>query len=228
MHMAVLFLKDPNMVFIHIPKNAGTYFSNQIKMWSREVGAPRFIEHDLGVGPHVSIAELVSARAFERLGYEKIPDVVAIVRNPWSRVYSRYRFRRNAARQRILRRLGFKPVKPGISLMQDLGIVTAALRLGFSDWVLSDKSPVYGNGKYFQNRDQISWVEGVHKLSEVHFVRFEQFSSDVARLPLPLNQMPCAFRGNGSSDYREHYNDEAAEFIRKSFKRDIELFDYKF
>ncbi|MEP5764915.1 MAG: hypothetical protein ABJ308_09980 [Halieaceae bacterium] len=203
MIMACLFLKSPDIVFVQIPKNGGSYFTSVIKDFVADLPGAEILGEELRLPPHTSIREMVDGSVFDILGYESAPDIVGIVRNPWARLYSRFNFRRRAAQKRIAARLSLQRVKSGISMLDDLKIVMGSRRLGFNRWVLCDDTPRYADDSYFNIRDRISWLEGLVDIDNLTFIRFEHFTEDSKLLPEPLNHIDWCFRQISSSGYQE-------------------------
>ncbi len=134
----------------------------------------------------------------------------SFVRNPWDKVVSHYHYR-------------VKTNQSGLS----------ESNLDFVDWVkvsYRDKEDLYyDNPKMFMN--QCSWLVSDSGDVAVDYIgRFESLSSDFNTVAseLGLKTTLPHLKKTKRMDYRNYYNDEAAEIVASVFARDIDYFGYSF
>ena len=230
--MGVIISKNPNFIFIHIPKNGGSYFyKNIIKNHRRSYKFffQKFCKYSFDT--HITLSELEETGQLEKFyGNQKSNvKVLAIVRNPWARFWSLYKFRLKNAKKRIDLRKENKPVKGSTSDFIDRKIVADMEATDFSTWLLTEaNSPTYPDGKNFQTRDQITYFESknsypVRWILYEDFPRFSEEINEITKTKLVWN-----FNNYSSNDYREYYSDEARKLVEKNFARDIDKFNYSF
>lgn len=133
-----------------------------------------------------------------------------IVRNPWDRVVSHYHYRVETNQTN----LGTNPI-------------------GFNDWVkLAYKNNVpeyYDKPKMFM--PQLNWVIDTKGKILVDFIgRFEQLHRDFNYVckKLQIKTTLPHLNKTERTHYREYYNYQSIEIVKAWFKKDIELFNYKF
>ena len=230
--MGVLISKNPNFIFIHIPKNGGSYFyKNIIKNHRRSYKffIQKFYKNSFDT--HITLSELEQIGQLDKFyGLQNSNiKVLAIVRNPWARFWSLYKFRKKNAKKRIELRKQNKPIKGGTSDFIDRKFVSEKEGPDFSTWLLTQShSPSSPDGKSFQNRDQISYCESKNSYP-VKWILYEDFPDFSKQINEITNtKLVWNFNNYSSNDYRKHYSDEARKLVEKNFARDIEKFNYSF
>ena len=182
-----------DFVFIHIPKTAGTSMT--------KIFGEAFQKHN------------TAKEVIDIIGKEKWNEVYkfSVVRNPWDKVHSWYKFR----------------VKLNQSKMRTRPI-------SFKDWVActygEPKDPYY----YYRAKNfmpQVDWLKddrGVIDLDRI--IRFENLQEGFNKVAEEVGisaQLPHINKTR-ETDYRDFYDRETKEIIAKWFREDIETFDYSF
>jgi len=185
--------KNGTFIFIHINKTAGTSIS-------KAIGLPR--------NNHINVQELISIIGEKEF---KKAYVFSVVRNPWDKVVSHYKFR----------------VKTNQTNMGDNHI-------SFKEWVKHtygvNKNPLYyDKPKAFAS--QSDWLKdsnGIIRVSNI--LRFESLSNDFENIAKSIGvkkKLPH-LNATKKDSYTDYYDKETIEIVRNWFKEDIEMFNYNF
>lgn len=185
--------KNGTFIFIHINKTGGTSVANAI-------GLP--------MKSHLQVKEVLSI-----IGNEKFKNafVFSIVRNPWDKVVSQYKYK----------------VKTNQMNMGDNHI-------SFKEWVKctygNDKNPYYYNTpKMFATHSE--WLKDNNgKIRVDKILRFKSLNEDykeVADILGIQNELPH-LNATKKEPYTKYYDSKTAEIVRNWFKEDIERFNFKF
>lgn len=219
-------------IFIRIPKNGCVTVQHIAELNGRLItaAAPANL-----ISPEYAAAvtaEMESRGMYPGLGHARWRDLnielrenhaaVAIVRNPWSRVLSRYNF-------------AFGAAKSGRLKLPD----------EYTFEMFLDERHTMGNLPYFWHRaihgwypqkDYITDETGVLKCD---ILRFEYFDEDLSKYFDLKNPIQPRNVSNGKKsddgfsivdkqDYRDFYTDETREIIADWYKDDIEFFGFTF
>lgn len=200
-------------IFIHIPKTAGqsieTAFLDHLGLtWDSRAALLLRPNTDPSVGPprlaHLFASEYLSGGHTTHTEFNAYFKF-AIVRNPWARLLSEFRYR--APRKTSFSKFIFEKFpKPGF---QD------QFRHIEPQW------------KYIYNDQGASLVDYVGKFENLN----EDFEAIRGRANLPSNAslpMVNTTNNSSSSDYRPFYNSETRAFVEQYYERDIQLFGYTF
>jgi hypothetical protein len=209
-------------LFIHIPKNAGVSIRKAPELAGRIVSAEAYF--------YRSRAQVRAVRAFmagagEHHGIQHArwrdldPKVtarlscVAIIRNPWARTVSRWRFARLVAEQ--------GKIDP------------AEAPERFEDFL--EQRHVYGQKPYFWHRAIKGWYPQADYVTDesgqvrADLLRFEHLDRDSTRcfgLDHPLRKRNAT--AARPFDYREVYDARTIGIVAEWYARDIELFGFDF
>jgi hypothetical protein len=198
-------------VFVHIPKTAGQSIEEAFLLrsgltWEQRARLLLRPNNDPRMGPP-RLAHLY-AREYVELGYLPRADwdsflKFTVVRNPWERAVSEYKYRYEAE---------------GMPFPQYLQTILAWPRPSIRPrFVEPQKAFVVG-------RDGSLIVDRVLRY-ETLGPEFSALSRGIfgEEVALPRRNVSASRR-----DYRHYYDDASAEFIARLYKDDIGLFGYKF
>ena len=177
------------VIFIHIPRTGGTSFSEGL---NRAINAQQF-EHK-----HSPIEKIkrVAPKKYKR--YKK----VTLVRNPWDRLYSRYKW----LNKWLLK--GNRPTPTFEKAVKENRIHEHHLRphqffIKQGDIVLIDKFCFF----------------------ETLQTNFNQLCRSVKARPVKLKHLNAA---GTRVDYRAQYDNEMIDIVANFYREDIEMFGYTF
>lgn len=210
--------------FIHIPKNAGVAIRHSPLLRGRVVGAePGF--HITRV--YAKNLKKVMAAAGEHHGYHHAryrdirPSVlaklkpVAIVRNPWARVYSRYKF----AERAILTGTAKPDYVPDT----------------FEGFL--EERHEYGNKDLYWHRairgwfPQLDYVVNDEGNIAVDLLRQENLGEEAMQyfgLDAPIARKNSSEKNSKSPSYKNAYNTKTTQIVADWYHKDIEAFGFDF
>lgn len=201
------FVENPKLVFIHIPKNAGT----SVNFWLKKnlKGEKKGITHG---------------------GIQHIPEIwndaftFAIVRNPWDRTLSFWSFLKGKIARKLAR------AKDGSKEQEGLQLELALIKSGFENWVYEGglDYPLTNNKKsWFRYRqNQIDWLPK----NPTHILKYEKLNKHFQIIQEFTNCYIPLSKNNTSSheNYRTYYNPHLKNYIGDIFDKDIKRFNYDF
>ena len=213
-------------IFIHIPKNGGMTIRKTPEIKDKIILA--------GKDKHISeryTAELTKTMKMyhEHHGYEHSRwrdihpkytnkyDAFAIIRNPWSKVISRYTFAQWT-----------KEIPKRTSVEEFL-----------------EQRHTYGNIPYFWHRaikgwyQQVDYVTDIDDVLQCDILRLEMFDEDVNKyfnmnITFHVRNVSNGEKINNKSkvgnqkDYRSFFNDTTKEIVADWYQKDIEFFGFAF
>jgi Sulfotransferase family len=181
------------LIFVHINKTAGTSVS-------KVIGVKKV--------RHLTVKDIIN-----QIGFEKWNSAYkfSIVRNPWDKVVSQYKYRERTNQTGMGKR-----------------------KIGFNDWV--QKTLGENKDRFYYDEPkmflpQVEWLKnysGEIELNEIF--RFENLNATIGKLSevlgfkvvLPhLNKTP-------GTPYKEFYNEKTVEIVADWYKEDLDFFGYKF
>jgi hypothetical protein len=215
-------------IFVHIPKNGGMTirrnprlrdkvilatpemhinpkYTKDLHRVMKENGEHHGNEHARWVDWNKSVRE--SHQAF------------AIVRNPWSRVVSRYEF----AKKVIYKEEGSDHY--GETDYVDCSSFEAFL----------ETRHIWGNKEFFWHRAIRGWYPAFDYVSDetgkvrCDILRFENYSEDIRQyLGVLFNPEPRNVTGYRQSSYREYYDENTIQIVADWYKKDIDYWGFDF
>lgn len=215
-------------MFIHIPKNGGmTIRSSRVMREKIMVATPPFhVSPEYTNGLHRTMRLHGEHPGNEHARWidwdenvRKNNKAFAIVRNPWSRVVSRYEF----ARKVIYKE-------------------KTSDHYGETDYIKCDtfenfleSRHIWGEKEYFWHRAVRGWFPAFHYVTDLHdnvvcdILRFEHFNEDVKTyLGVIFNPEPRNVTGYKQSTYKDYYNDKTIQIIADWYQEDIDQWGFDF
>ena len=193
---------DRGIIFIHIPRAAGTSINQAL--YGRFMGHSRASDIERWSNARV--------RALPRF---------SVTRNPWERLLSAYRYARRGS--------GIGDSAAGIWRPEQYHVPEFE---NFERFVLEWLAARNVQHLDFVFRPQWLWVHDRHgRLAVDHLGRTEDLAPTIAfieRILGPIDTLPWINRSGESLDYREMYTPETAALVRQIYRKDIELFGYEF
>jgi len=215
-------------IFIHIPKNAGVSIRKSPQLAGRLLSAEPYFLKDR---QYVRAVSTTMSEAGEHHGLQHArwrdvhPNVtdqlqaVAVVRNPWARTYSRWRFAQLAARQGK--------------------IDTSKVAQTFEDFL--EERHVYGGRKYYWHRAIHGWYPQVDYVTDeagnlrADVLRLE-FLGEEAMTYFGLSEPPRKRNASnkpklmqdGKGGYREAFTKETIQTVADWYASDIDFFGFDF
>jgi hypothetical protein len=176
-----------NLFFVHIPKNAGTSINE-------------FLEIKLDNRGHRTPSQL--SKLYTK--YSSTPSF-AVIRNPWDRMVSLYKFRKNKGHDKHL-----------------IGDYS------FQQWLLSTQTPKMAGHMEWANQydllfDETNLVSEIVEYSNLE----EQLTIFLKKLGHYTISLPH-LNSTNREHYSSYYNDECIDFVAKRFEKDIKAFGYEF
>jgi hypothetical protein len=186
-------------IFIHIPKAAGTSIARAI--YGMNVGHRKVLDY-----------HAVSRKEFEQY------FSFSFVRNPWDRVVSAYNFVKQGGTQYV------QPLPNPIYQSN----IFATFESFVTEWLpyadLTKEDVVFAP-QYWYVIDKKGDIA-------INFIgKIETLADDIALLEQRLNITIEIQQLNKSSrvkNYRDYYNEQTQQIVADIYKKDIELFNYRF
>tara|TARA_R110002167_G_scaffold337281_1_gene544752 strand:- start:1942 stop:2568 length:627 start_codon:yes stop_codon:yes gene_type:complete len=199
------------VIFLHIPKTGGTSVEQVL---GRDPIQETFYQHD-----HLVYYKSDCSNAYR--SYYKF----TIVRNPWDRVVSSYKFLTN-------RNLKF----PGPRVKKVFTGLTFKKFLDKFFNMVEEDFPGFPTGWFNKtmNRMRIGQLEFLDPIIDVDYIiRFENFQVDFNticdEIGIPRQQLPHANKSKSKHrHYTEYYDDETKQIVAEKYAKDIKYFGYEF
>lgn len=208
-------IRKAGVWFIDIPRTSSTSLKVQLadafgfayaKRSSRYAGAAALFEDHM---PASSLVHLLGRKRWDGL------FTFTIVRNPWDRAVSIYRFRRNVTKD-VPSTMDFKQY---IAQLDRPSYTFAA-----------PSSPYSFHGYYYQAADYL--LDGKGEMLVDWVGRFERREEDLAylseRTGVPFDVALKAEPGGPQCSYLSFYDEESRDIVARHAWKDIELFGYEF
>lgn len=207
-------------LFVHIAKTGGTSIRSALNTlrWRDPYAIPLAMLNRISYFFGHKLACKFPRHAKAIAAYEMLPREFynslfkfAFVRNPWDLQVSSYHHLRRERPHLIFHLKDFEEV----------------LR-----WKLDAKRP-YQFHIDTSIELQSDYLIDLHGNIIVDFIgRYERLAQDFEeacrRIGIPYLQLPHKRKAHDRKDYRSYYTDETAELVAQHFRRDIEMFGYRF
>ena len=199
---------NKKFVYIHIPKTAGSSitkcFAKKGKVLS---GKENF---DSIYFKHQKALPIQQALGDEFENYYRF----TFVRNPFDWIVSNYEFNRGL----------HHPYVKGTKFNVAISVPKFTAEYSFSYWL-------HWWVEQFRPSQHMMICDEQGELLVPHIFKFESLTSDIEKVIETLNikntpPLKHLLQSKGRKPYQEYFDNESAEFVRKHFKRDLELFDY--
>ena len=205
---------DIRHLFIHIPKNAGTAIMRTSAILNQAVGVNKLflspsyrrslrsvLPGPTGRGSNYQHARLIDVSRFVRQRLQPF----AIIRNPWSRVVSRYMFAEKALKGHA-----------------------------FSFEEFLEERHLYGERDFYWHSaargwgQQIEYVVDETGLIACDLLRFESLDADLSIYLEYVVNVPRVNSSNNTRDYRSFYNSRSIQIVADWYAADIKTFRFDF
>ncbi len=223
-----------NILFIHIPKNAGTSIIRAL-LEKHGGGRKTLHTHRLGLKKHVP-AYTAQVRLPNKAWRKAFK--FAVVRNPWDRMVSTWRYGRHQTKRKG--RIG---ILDGLPLDEQRRIKNAILTRDFNWWLfefcrkyrwfpahefqgqppLEDGNPP-SQSDWFVDRSVCKLAGDGIMLDKIY--RFEDLAELERDIGVTLPRLNASPLPDGT--YQSHYDGRSRVWVAEVFAEDIERFGYKF
>ena len=216
-----------DLLFIHIPKNAGTSIIRAL-LEKHGGGRQTLHTHRLGLKKHVP-AYTAQVRLPDQAWRKAFK--FAVVRNPWERMVSTWRYGRHQTKRKG--RIG---ILDGLPLNEQRRIKAAILTRDFNWWLFEFcRKYRWFPAHEFQGQppledgnppSQCNWFYLGENLLLDKIYRFEaldELESDIGVTLQHLNASPLP-----DGPYQDHYDGRSKAWVAEVFAEDIERFGYSF
>lgn len=195
----------PPLIYVHVPRTGGTSMKNALLT----AKVPR--KKLRGVYMHSSLKDICAELKDE---FVRSAWKFGVVRNPWSRMVSRYLFLRTMCRV-------WGPERP----IGEHGQIYAAHGVTFREWLLRLKAPKFGVHS-LDLRPQADLVQGADYVG-----RFEDLNTVTQVVSQHIGRSIELKRQNAVrhvKPYADYYDVGTRWYVGHMFQRDIEEFGYTF
>jgi|APGre2960657444_1045066.scaffolds.fasta_scaffold30739_3 hypothetical protein len=214
------------LIFVHIPKTGGMSTLNSLSCF--EIIYHKNIKHDI---------EKIKNKNKNPENYLSF----TIIRNPWDRMVSNYFFHKQRTHNDItLHKLLFKPdekekLKNWIEKHNDEDEFWK--KHEFKDWLkLFGEKESTKSSSIYHDTIKTTYMDliGVNgKISVDYIINLHNFKKEINLIKTlsgkPFNDPKHVHKNKSDhKDYREYYDSKSIEIVEKLFKKDIEVFNFKF
>lgn len=189
-----------NILFVHIPKNAGTSVCEYIQCGHGHKGIDVLRENKI-----------------------KYPNALSlcIVRNPWDRIWSLYNY------FNMKDSYWHSNTKKAPNKLTEQHIITQTKCANFTEFV---KLVTSRKIDCTHTKPQVSWIKDKGQLLIDRIIYFEKDINTQFNHVLKIDdfQLKCINSSNKPCTYKEQYTDETRNLIYNFYIEDITEFNYKF
>ena len=208
----MIILKDHNLVFVHIPKTAGT----SIISWAQEN-----LNTELMMSPHAGMHQMSQRQIIDLRKHM----FFTVVRNPFARQLSHYMYHLNSFQTAVM-----NDQEKKIENVRNTRILKD-LEKGFEHWFIDTQEYVMPQQRWWNYKwtNQCDWIIP----SMTHVMRFEMLEDQISWLfhrtkcyNKPLSRLNST--GSYQKDYKDHYSQKLRKIVEEKFERDLTVFKYSF
>ena len=206
-------LIDRRILFVHIPKTAGTYLNRNFSgNFKSEWEYPK----------HLPLQDLYVRAKQEGIDKSEL-YTISLVRNPWSKQYSTWSF---------FKQLEYKEYFSGDAVIDN--DFNKWMKWAYSDRFDRNKIRKRLNLWRYIFNNQLNWFKSAdgkdYKLDKI--IKMENLDSEIIPLAEELG-MKKIFKGRVNFQkkrpiYDQVYNQESIDLVAKHFAEDIKTFDYSY
>ena len=216
--------RNPHLTFVHIPKCGGMSIAYWMRQRLVEQGDPQ----DMKTGPgHYfleDIQKILSDNGFTDLGF-----LFTIVRNPYDRAVSGYKYLQWRLENRMFERFtkkedGTYEAMPDSQYIQDLDDIYKGFThyLKCARFVHDTRYEVNIQQSFFIKRMLDQKIPGnIYKLEYL-----DSWFADIQKLFKSDVPLPVVNRVQRDNDWKTYYTDEAREIVETRYSQDIQNFKY--
>lgn len=196
------------IIFIHIPKTAGSSIRNWFKL--------RYKKFEKSM--HADVNHPVVSRLIE-----KMPSF-CVVRNPFDLVYSWYRYKIQMLQEvKHYDREEFNAWHKGF----DYWLENYFHKINFSD----DKFLKDNKNKISPSKTQLEYISNNNVVKVEHICRFENLNKDIEKINNIVGgcyQIIHANKSNLQKNYKKEYSQSSRVLVESIYKNDLNFWDYDF
>lgn len=211
--------------FIHIPKNGGTTIQRTTELRGRilPTRAKRLISTTYTKNLLETMNKYGEHHGYGHARWRDLKEDVrantsfAIVRNPWSKVVSRYTY--------LMRLFNNKNKR----------VIQSPHYAGKTFEEFLDERLIWGNKEYFWHRAIKGWFNQKDHVTDkdgklqVDILRLEHLNEDINKyFNLNITLAPLNISNDGKKDYKDFYTPETKQIVADWYAEDIEFFGFTF
>jgi hypothetical protein len=216
-----IYIEKYDLVFYHIPKTGGTSIKKWLKKNVRsEITfiAPNSIKINNDIlTPHMLPKQFIDIS-------HKPNNSLCVVRNPWSRVVSSYKFFKKRQKEKSENSYDLKDIIWEDTYGYNLENLS---EISFKDFL---KLCELNNDFLLIDKNQIKYVNPKNH-NNLIMLKFENFKDEftiVQDLFKCYEPLPHSHKSSIETPYQEYYDSQTIDIVYKKYKDDIEYFKYRF
>jgi len=225
-----IFVKNREIFFIHIPKNAGNailYFLTRLHRSESEVITNTLTDRNY----HSTLCHAIEQ-------YPQVKDnfTFTVIRDPWSRAISWFFYRKKILYNALMhnQKNGYLPDDGNLNDdVFEIENEYLLMEQGFNTWIDVYKNTPWDNTWFSFSTNQVDWIDHPTKRVDL-IIRQENFAKDYKSLmkilKLPKRQKVYKIHKTNytKDDVKSLFDQESKTIIHKIFERDIDRFEFTF
>ena len=200
-------IENAKILFLHLEKNAGTSIMNWLDGYANHHNDYSYLVHK----EHNEWKRLRELYDFYRSNF-----CFCVVRNPWSRLVSRYKNDKDTFLKKYMEGRGDYFLS-----------VYTEMQKGFAHWLHND---VYKIEDVDYKAKWQNQCEVIDYCDHMNILRFETLEEDFKKVQDHLNwNMPLPFLNvSRHDDWKEYYDAETKQLVTEKYSQDIEQYRFTF